>query len=157
MTKENHPTLIHERVALARTGKNPTAVARLRSGWVVLGDDQRLKGYSLLLSDPVVDNLNALAEEERKRFLWEMSAIGDTLMAVLRPSIINYSILGNTDRALHAHIHPRSDEEAPEHRRTVPFVYHMHQLPAVPFAYDRDKALMDRIRTELSRRVELLA
>ena len=46
-------TAIHERVEQARRGDNPAAVCRLPSGWVVLGDDQTLRGYCLLLSDPV--------------------------------------------------------------------------------------------------------
>ena len=52
MSGRKYPTIIHERVDLARKGKNPTVICRLRSGWVVLGDDQRLRGYSLLLADP---------------------------------------------------------------------------------------------------------
>ena len=40
---KKYPTLIHERVSLAREGKNPAVIARVKSGWVVLGDDQRLR------------------------------------------------------------------------------------------------------------------
>ena len=111
MRDPSYPTIIHERVDLARRGSNPTVICRLRSGWVVLGDDQRLRGYSLLLADPIRDNLNDLSLQERQQFLMDMTAVGDALTAILQPSIINYSILGNTDRALHVHIHPRYDTE----------------------------------------------
>jgi len=107
MADGRYPTIIHERVDLARRGANPTVIARVRSGWVVLGDDQRLAGYSLLLADPIRDALNDLSVEERRQFLTDMTLVGDALMEVLQPSLINYSILGNTDRALHVHIHPR--------------------------------------------------
>ena len=53
-------TLIHERVEAARAGTNPTVICRMPSGWAVLGDAQFLRGYSLLLADPVVADLNAL-------------------------------------------------------------------------------------------------
>jgi len=154
--KEEYPTLIHERVALAREGKNETVIARVPSGWVVLGDDQRLKGYSLLLSDPVADNLNDLEEKERKQFMWDMSAIGDSLMSVLNPSIINYSILGNLDRALHVHIHPRYDEEEEAQRKNTPLVYWWLKMPIIPFDFKRDSSLMKQIKEELSKRTTII-
>jgi hypothetical protein len=40
-----YETLIHERVALARTGQNPTVIGRTASGWAVLGDVQMPLGY----------------------------------------------------------------------------------------------------------------
>ena len=124
-----YPTIIHERVDLARQGTNPTVICRVQSGWVVLGDDQRLRGYTLLLSDPVRDNLNELSPPERQQFLMDMAFVGDGLIEVLKPSLINYSILGNTDRALHAHIHPRYDSEELDKRRTHPIIYHWLKMP----------------------------
>ena len=38
----------------------PAAIARLPSGWVIMGERQVLPGYCLLLPDPVVPHLNAL-------------------------------------------------------------------------------------------------
>ena len=149
-------TLIHQRVDLANRGENPTAIAKLKSGWVVLGDDQRLRGYCLLLSDPVVDNLHSLEGEQRKLFLWEMSLVGDALNAILNPSIINYSIYGNHDRALHAHIHPRYDTEEAEMRKTVPFIYPMKKCPPVPFDAKRDGRLKRAIREFLESKTRVL-
>lgn len=64
----------------------------------------------------------------------------------------NYSILGNTDRALHAHIHPRYDSEKPEHRRMPPFVHHWLSMPAVPFDIERDNPLMERLKSAIEKR-----
>ena len=152
----SYSTLIHKRVALANAGNNPAAIAKLRSGWVVLGDDQRLPGYCLLLADPVVDSLQALDNERRHRFLHDMSLIGDAIQELLSPSLINYSIYGNSERALHAHVHPRYDHEDPEMRRTVPFIYLMNQYPAVPIDLDRDKKLIGDIRAFLASRTEII-
>jgi diadenosine tetraphosphate (Ap4A) HIT family hydrolase len=151
-----YPTIIHERVDLARRGENPTVICRVRSGWVVLGDDQRLRGYCLLLADPIRDNLNELAPPERQQFLADKAAIGDALMEVVRPSIMNYSILGNTDRALHAHIHPRYDDEEPEMRRDNPIRYHWLKMPYVWFDAERDAPLMQSIRAALARHTEIV-
>jgi diadenosine tetraphosphate (Ap4A) HIT family hydrolase len=156
MAHQSYPTIIHERVDWARNGRNPMAVCRLRSGWVVLGDDQRLPGYSLLLADPIRETLNDLSTTERQQFLLDMSCIGDALLEVLSPSLINYSILGNSDRALHAHIHPRYDSEEPDKRRTHAIVYHWLKLPRVPFDTERDAPLMARLRKALQSRTELV-
>src|SRR5688572_178005 len=107
-------TLIHERVALARRGQNPTVIGRMASGWAVLGDLQFPEGYSLLLPDPVVASINDLAEPSRSQFLADMVAIGDALLAVTPAYRINYEIQGNTDQALHAHIFARYRDEDPE-------------------------------------------
>ena len=100
-------TLIHQRVEWAREGANPTVICRMPSGWAVLGDDQFLRGYSLLLPDPVVPDLNSLASDERLRFLGDMAILGDALLEVTGAYRINYEILGNTEPALHAHVFPR--------------------------------------------------
>lgn len=112
-------TVIHERVEAAREGKNPRVIARLGSGWAVLGDTQFLRGYCLLLPDPVVGSLNDLDEEGRSAYLLDMTRLGDAVLRVCRPRRINYEILGNLEPALHAHVFPRYTEE-PEHLRTRP-------------------------------------
>jgi hypothetical protein len=41
-------TAIHRWVEACRTGSEPSVIARLPSGWAVLGQKQVLAGYSLL-------------------------------------------------------------------------------------------------------------
>ena len=142
-------TLIHKRVRLANEGNNPTAIRRMSSGWLVLGDNQRLRGYSLLLSDPVVLDINQLTGEARASFLRDMATIGDVLMEVTGSKLINYMILGNWDRALHAHIHPRYGDEPDQTRQQGPWAYH-HD--SVPFDVERDRALMEQIGQAIDRR-----
>ena len=74
-------TVIHERVELAKRGLSRQVICRVRSGWAVLGDSQFIAGYSLLLPDPVVSSLKALAWDQRAQFLLDMTAIGDALLA----------------------------------------------------------------------------
>lgn len=111
--------LITERVALARDGRNPFVIARLPSGWAVMGDVQFLPGYCLLLPDPVVPSLNDLAPAARVAWLSDMATLGDALLAATGARRINYEILGNSEPELHAHLFPRFDDE-PEERRRMP-------------------------------------
>ena len=113
-------TTLNERVEQTREGKNPTVICRMPSGWAVLGDTQFLRGYSLLLPDPVVPDLNALDTDNRTRFLLDMALIGDALLEVTGAARINYSIFGNSDAALHAHITPRYNSEPERLRRGPP-------------------------------------
>jgi diadenosine tetraphosphate (Ap4A) HIT family hydrolase len=116
-------TLIHERVALARRGQNPTVIGRMKSGWAVLGDSQFPRGYSLLLPDPVVGSINDLKQPERGQFLADMVAIGDALLAVTSAYRINYEIQGNSDQALHAHVFARYRTEDSERLKGPVWMY----------------------------------
>ena len=100
-----------DRLQSALSGENPTVFHRLKSGFAVLGDTQFLPGYCVLLRYPKIGCLNDLSMAQRSDFLLDMSAIGDAIMTVCKPTKINYEILGNTDSFLHAHIFPRYDWE----------------------------------------------
>jgi len=130
-------------VERCRASDYPAAVARLRSGWLVMGERQVLPGYCLLLPDPVVPDLNALPADLRGRFLSDMAMTGDVLLALTAALRINYAIFGNVEPALHAHIFPRHAAE-PEATRT-----------AQPWALDWDAAprYSDAVHGELKRRM----
>ena len=137
------PTLIHRRVDDCRNGRNPKTIVRVNSGWVVLGDVQFLPGYSLLLPDPVVVDLNSLERKQRETYLYEMSVVGDAILQVTDAYRINYEILGNTEAALHAHIFPRYEYEPDELRRHPAWSYDGANAPE--FDPDRDQSLIDGI------------
>jgi diadenosine tetraphosphate (Ap4A) HIT family hydrolase len=149
MTTTKYPTLIHERVELARAGKNPTVICRMRSGWCVLGDSQFFRGYCLLLADPVVPSLNEMSRDARVIFLEDMAIIGDAVLKCTEAYRINYDILGNLDPALHAHVFPRYMTE-PEERRVAPIWQYDKKLrESVKFDAERDKPLMEKLRAEI--------
>jgi diadenosine tetraphosphate (Ap4A) HIT family hydrolase len=89
----------------------------MKSGWLVLSDQQTPRGWCILLPDPVVPDLNALNPDGRREFLIDMARAGDALLRATGAIRINYSILGNQEPALHAHIQPRYADEPPEHRK----------------------------------------
>lgn len=111
------PTAIHRQVEAARQGALARTIARMQSGWAVLGDPQITRGYCLLLPDPVVTDLNALTGDQRRQFLDDMARLGDAVILVTGAERINYEILGNVEPALHAHVIPRHTNEAQERRK----------------------------------------
>lgn len=144
-------TLIHQRVDLAQKGQNPTVLCKMESGWAVFGDVQVLNGYCLLLPDPVPADLNSLSIEERGIFLRDMSLIGDAVLEVTGAARINYEMLGNSEKALHAHIIPRYDAEPQELSKGPVWFYDWTQAPR--FELQKHKALMDNIRAALEKRM----
>jgi diadenosine tetraphosphate (Ap4A) HIT family hydrolase len=148
------PTLIHQRVREARKGENPTVICQVPSGWVVIGDQQFIPGYCLLLADPVAPDLNALTGAQRAQYLEDMGTIGDALLEVSDAYRINYEILGNSEPALHAHIFPRYMSE-PEKPRSVPVWvgYSREAYNSRPLDLERDKELIEKIRDAILKRL----
>lgn len=141
-------TAIHRQVEAARAGELVRVIARMASGWAVLGDPQITGGYCLLLPDPVVSDLNALSGEARRQFLDDMAALGDAVLAVTAAERINYEILGNVEPALHAHVIPRFAAEDPAVRTKPVWLHDWATAPA--FDPARDGMLADAIRLQLA-------
>jgi diadenosine tetraphosphate (Ap4A) HIT family hydrolase len=142
-------TAIHAQVIAAREGRDAKVVARLFSGWAVFGERQFVRGYCLLLPDPVVPNLNALGARERIADLSDLARLGDALLKVTGAARINYAIFGNQDPALHAHVIPRFIDEPEALRGAQPWAYDWAAAPA----FDRmaSRALADSLLRELTR------
>lgn len=101
-----------DRIGAAERGENPTVLARMRTGWAVIGDTQHLPGYCLLLYAGRASHLTDLSREARARFLLDLSLLGEAVEracaerdAAFRR--LNYDLLGNSWEHLHGHIHPR--------------------------------------------------
>lgn len=148
MTNVPMTTNIHRWVESCRQG-DPTVIARMRSGWAVMGRKQVLKGYCLLLPDPVVPHLNALSARDRDQFMAELGLLGDAVLAVTGALRINYAIFGNIEPALHAHVHPRYTDEPIEMRTNNPWGYDWQQAP--DFHLDTHGPLRDLIRQQLAK------
>jgi diadenosine tetraphosphate (Ap4A) HIT family hydrolase len=141
------PTAIHRMVERCRADDYPARIARLPSGWVVMGERQVFAGYCLLLPDPVAAHLNALHAPERAQFLADMARVGDAVLAATGAVRINYAMFGNAEPALHAHIFPRQADEPVDIRTAQPWALDWQAAPE--FSPARHGELMERIARRL--------
>jgi hypothetical protein len=63
------PVWKRDPISSAERGENPTVLARMRSGFAVLGWSQFLPGYSLLLGTPKYARLEDMPRDVRAVFL----------------------------------------------------------------------------------------
>ncbi len=143
---------VAEQVEAARAGLEPALICRVSSGWVVLCRMQFLRGYCILLPDPVVPSLNGLTHEQRARYLCDMAVVGDALLEVTSAYRINYAIMGNSDQVLHAHIVPRYLSEPDEFRLNQPWSYPPRIVDSILFDCERDRDLMHQLREVIQKR-----
>ena len=99
--------LICERIEMIKNGKNPYFVKELETGYVVMGDNQYFKGYTLFLCKEHKTELFHLNHEFKMKFLEEMSIVAEAVYKAFNAEKINYELLGNGDTHLHWHLFPR--------------------------------------------------
>lgn len=100
--------LICDRIEMIRNGTNPYFVKELQTGYVVIGDHQHFKGYTLFLCKRHETELFRLEMQERTLFLREMSIVAEAVSKACRCEKINYELLGMGDSHLHWHLFPRT-------------------------------------------------
>ncbi|MCM1256717.1 MAG: HIT family protein [Roseburia sp.] len=106
--------LICERIAQIKANKNPYFVRELHTGYVVIGDSQRIKGYSLFLCKRHAYELHELEPDFRDEFLHEMAVVSEAVYHACLPDKLNYSLLGvGRGMHMHWHIHPRREGDTP--------------------------------------------
>lgn len=150
-------TAIHRHVDEARSG-GARVIARMASGWAVMGESQLLPGYSLLLPDPVVASLNDLSPGGRAVYLDEMSLLGDAVAraSAVKPRRINYEILGNLEPALHAHVIPRFESEPEAMRTKAIWLYPPEMWNAPEHRFDARNPSHAKMREGLRAAVEAI-
>lgn len=141
-------TAIHRRVAACHNGADPTLIARMTSGWAVMGDPQVMRGYCLLLPDPVVPHLNALPRAAQAAFLADMARLGQALQEVTGALRVNYAMFGNLEPALHAHLFPRQASEPAGLRTAHPWAWDWSRARAFDPAADGELQRTLRSRLE---------
>jgi diadenosine tetraphosphate (Ap4A) HIT family hydrolase len=134
-------------VERCRLRDHPAAVARLPSGWLVLGERQAFPGQCMLLPDPVVSHLNALGCTERAQFLADMALAGDAILECTGALRINYAVFGNVEPALHAHIIPRRRSEPAARLSAHP--WSVDWTSAAPYSPEEHGELQGRIAAYL--------
>jgi len=99
--------LICERIELIKQGKNPHFVKELETGYVVIGNGQYFKGYTLFLAKEHVTELHQMEYETKIKFLEEMSIVQEAVAKAFQAEKMNIELLGNGDAHVHWHLFPR--------------------------------------------------
>ena len=96
---------ICERIKETKEGKNPFLVKELETGYVVVGDFQHFKGYTLFLYKDHVVELFDLDENTRAKHLHEMTLVAEAVKNAFGAEKMNYECLGNGEGGAHIHWH----------------------------------------------------
>ena len=94
-----------DRIKETRVGNNPFLVKELETGYVVIGDYQHFKGYTLFLYKTHVVELFDLDAEVRAKHLYEMTLVSEAVKKAFGAQKMNYECLGNGDGGAHIHWH----------------------------------------------------
>ena len=96
--------LICQRIELIKDGENPYFVKELETGYVVIGDHQYFKGYTLFLAKEHVTELHQMENSVKLRFLEEMSLVQEAVAKAFEAEKMNIELLGNGDAHAHWHL-----------------------------------------------------
>lgn len=99
--------LVCERIKMIKDCTNPYFVKELETGYVVIGDNQHFKGYTLFLCKEHKLELFHLEQSVRMKYLEEMSIVAEAAAKAFNAEKMNYELLGNGDTHLHWHLFPR--------------------------------------------------
>ena len=94
-----------DRIKETRVCNNPFFVKELETGYVVIGDYQLFKGYTLFLYKTHVVELFDLDAEVRAKHLYEMTLVSEAVKKAFGAQKMNYECLGNGDGGAHIHWH----------------------------------------------------
>ncbi|MBE6978692.1 MAG: HIT family protein [Ruminococcaceae bacterium] len=107
--------LICERIKMIRENTNPWFVKELETGYVVMGDHQHFKGYTLFLCKEHKTELFHLDPATKMKYLEEMSVVAEAVSHAFGAEKMNYELLGNGDTHLHWHLFPRVSGDLADH------------------------------------------
>ena len=89
--------IVCDRISMIKNGTNPYFVKELETGYVVIGDNQHFKGYTLFLYKEHVNELYQLNHSTKLKFLEEMSLVAEAVQKAFKAEKMNYELLGNGD------------------------------------------------------------
>ena len=94
-----------ERIQMIKDGTNPYFVKELETGYVVIGDFQHFKGYTLFIYKDHTVELFDLEPAVRAKHLEEMTIVAQAVSNAFGAEKMNYECLGNGKGGAHIHWH----------------------------------------------------
>ncbi|MBM3934352.1 MAG: HIT family protein [SAR202 cluster bacterium] len=105
------PCDVCQRIELIKRNENPHFVKEMKTGYVVLGQKQFFRGYTVFLSKQHIFELHELDRESRQLFLNEMSLVAEAVYRAFKPVKMNYELLGTGTPHMHWHLFPRHKDD----------------------------------------------
>ena len=139
-----------DRVQQIREQRNEFFVAELKESYVVLADDQRYVGYTILILKDHVEHLHELTQERRLSLFKDVTDVADSVVAAFHPLRLNYECLGNSLVHIHWHVIPRYEWD-PEPTR--PIWVRPEEERKVGVAPDVLSELVSKLRGELEQKI----
>jgi len=109
---------ICETVESIRRGEHAGLIAELSETYAVLGENQGLRGWCVLLLKEHREHLSELDSARQCRIFADVVRVAGAVREVVRPRRINYECLGNVAPHIHWHVIPRHEDD-PEPRAPV--------------------------------------
>ena len=113
----------------AARGDDPAVIARLRSGWAVMGQRRCCAATVCCCRIPSC-RISTRSSARRATGSWRTRPARRAVLAATGALRINYAIFGNLEPALHAHVHPRYADEPEAMRTSNPWAYDWSRAPA---------------------------
>lgn len=98
---------ICKRIEMIKNGGNRFFVKELETGYVVIGDHQHFKGYTLFLCKEHKSELFELNDTFKQKYFEEMTLVAKAVHTAFGAEKMNYELLGNGETHLHWHLFPR--------------------------------------------------
>ena len=99
--------LICDRIEKIKNHENPYFVKELETGYVVIGDNQHFRGYTLFLCKQHKTELFLLEKDFAVKYMQEMILVAEAVRNAFGAEKMNYECLGQGDAHLHWHLFPR--------------------------------------------------
>jgi diadenosine tetraphosphate (Ap4A) HIT family hydrolase len=131
--------LICSRIDLIKNHQNPYSVAELKTGYVVLGDSQSYKGYTLFLSKEHVKKPYDL-DSDMSLHMQEVGHVDEAVYMAFHPRVVNLKCEGNVDPHLHWHMYPRYEDD--------PYPYETVEVARMKILEKTGKDIADEKLTE---------
>ena len=84
--------LICDRIEMIRNNINPYFVKELKTGYIVIGDNQHFKRYTLFLYKQHKTELFQLEKIQKINFLEEISIVAEAVAKAFRAEKMNYDV-----------------------------------------------------------------
>jgi diadenosine tetraphosphate (Ap4A) HIT family hydrolase len=141
-----------EEIAEIKKGIDKYFVIELQTGYVVMSWYQYFEGYTIFVYKNHVTELHEIENDQRDKFLYEMSIVAEAVCKAFKPKKLNYAMLGNSDPHMHWHLIPRyGTDSKPQNTAWA--------IPEETWHSDKQKPTeekLNELKNKLKREIEVL-